>query len=67
MNKLANPLGVQVHDLRSMSAKSAAVAIQVLAQNLGNDFEVLALKLITKDILLKVVSSGNKTLSDLAH
>jgi hypothetical protein len=50
-----------------MSAKSAAVAIQVLAQNLGNDFEVLALKLITKDILLKVVSSGNKTLSDLAH
>jgi hypothetical protein len=50
-----------------MSAKAAGVAIQVLAQNLGNDFEHLALKLITKEALLKVVYSGNKTLADIAH
>lgn len=60
-------LGVQIHDLRSMSAKAAGVAIQVLAQNLGNDFEHLALKLITKEALLKVVYSGNKTLADIGH
>lgn len=50
-----------------MSAKAAGLAIQTLAQNLGNDFEMLALKLITKDALLKVLHSGNKTLADLAH
>ena len=50
-----------------MSAKAAGQAIQVLAQNLGNDFEHLALKLITKEALLKVVYSGNKTLADIAH
>lgn len=39
----------------------------MLAQNLGNDFEVLALKLITKEALLKVIHSANKTLADHAH
>jgi len=50
-----------------MSAKSAGVTIQALAQNLGNDFEILALKLITKDALLKVIQSAQKTLADHAH
>ena len=39
----------------------------MLAQNLGNDFEFLALKLITKDALLKAVSAANKCLSDISH
>ena len=43
------------------------MAIQVLSQNLGNDFEVLALKLISKEALIKVLHSGNKTLGDVAH
>jgi hypothetical protein len=50
-----------------MSAKSAHTSIQVLAQSFGNDFESLALKLVTKDSLLKVLHSGNKTLADHAH
>lgn len=50
-----------------MSAKAASQAIQVLAQNLGNDFEVLALKLITKEALIKVLHSGNKMLAEFAH
>ena len=37
-----------------MSAKSAGISIQMLASNLGNDFEFLALKLITKESLIKV-------------
>jgi hypothetical protein len=56
-----------MHDLRSLSAKSAGLAIQVLAQCLGNDFETLALKLVTKDGLIKVVSNANKTLSEVGH
>jgi len=67
IRKLGNVLSVQIHDLRSISAKAASISIQVLSQVLGNDFEQLALKLIQKDALLKVLSSGNKTLSDLAH
>lgn len=39
----------------------------MLAQNFGNDFEFLALKLITKDGLIKVLHNGNKTLSDIGH
>ena len=50
-----------------MSAKQASVAIQVLAQCLGNDFEVLAHKLITKEALIKVLHSGNKMLAEFAH
>lgn len=50
-----------------MSAKAASVSIQVLAQNLGNDFEILALKIITKEGLIKVLHSGNKTLAEQAH
>ena len=50
-----------------MSAKSAHTAIQVLAQSFGNDFEALALKLMTKEALIKVLHNGNKTLSELAH
>jgi hypothetical protein len=50
-----------------MSAKSAGISIQMLAANLGNDFEYLALKLITKESLIKVLHNGNKTLSDVAH
>ena len=56
-----------MHDLRSNPAKAAGISIQVLAQNLGNDFEFLALKLITKDALLKAIASGNKCLSDISH
>ena len=67
VNKLANPLSIQVHDLRSMSAKAAGLAIQTLALNFGNDFEFLALKLITKDTLIKVLHNGNKTLADVGH
>lgn len=67
MNKLAASLAVQIHDLRSMGAKGAHTTIQVLAQSFGNDFETLALKLVTKDSLLKVLHSGNKTLADHAH
>ena len=50
-----------------MGAKGAHTTIQVLAQSFGNDFETLALKLVTKDSLLKVLHSGNKTLADHAH
>jgi|TARA_B110000305_G_C19317702_1_gene577337 hypothetical protein len=50
-----------------MGAKAAGLAIQTLAQNLGNDFEMLALKLMTKDTLLKVLHTANKTLADHAH
>jgi hypothetical protein len=34
---------------------------------LGNDFEVLAHKLITKEALIKVLHSGNKMLSEFGH
>jgi hypothetical protein len=54
-----------MHDLRSLSAKSAGLAIQTLSQCLGNDFEYLALKLVTKDGLIKVLSNGNKTLVEI--
>ena len=50
-----------------MSAKKAGLTIQTLAQCFGNDFETLALKLITKEGLLKVVSNGQKILSDIGH
>ena len=53
--------------MRSNPAKAASVSIQVLAQNLGNDFEFLALKLVSKDALIKAAASGNKCLSDLSH
>ena len=67
VNKLGTCLGAQVHDLRSNPAKAASVSIQVLAQNLGNDFEFLALKLVSKYALIKAAASGNKCLSDLSH
>ena len=50
-----------------MGAKAAGVAIQTLAQCLGNDFENLALKLIRKDALIKVLHNGNKTLAEIGH
>ena len=50
-----------------MGAKAAGLAVQVLAQCLGNDFENLALKLIQKEGLLKVLHNGNKTLADIGH
>lgn len=56
-----------MHDLRSLSAKSAGLAIQTLSQCLGNDFETLALKLINKDGLIKAISNANKTLADIGH
>ena len=67
VNKLATPLNIQIHDLRSMSAKKAGLAIQTLAQCFGNDFEHLALKLITKEGLLKVLANGQKILADIGH
>lgn len=50
-----------------MGAKAAGTSIQVLAQCLGNDFEALALKLVQKDALMKVLHNGNKTLSEIGH
>lgn len=41
--------------------------MQTLAQCLSNDFETLALKLVTKEGLIKVISNANKTLADVGH
>lgn len=38
-----------------------------MAQNLQNDFEVLALKLITKEALIKGLANGNKILVECSH
>jgi hypothetical protein len=39
----------------------------VLAQCLTNDFEAAAIKIVTKDYLLKALHSGNRQLGECAH
>ena len=52
-------------DLRSAITKEAGKSILVLAQSLGNDFDLLANKLISKDSLIKVLHNGNKVLAEV--
>jgi hypothetical protein len=53
--------------LRSASAKEAGKTISILAQCLGDDFEQLAYKFISKDSLFKLLHNGNKVLAEVAN
>ena len=54
-------------DLRSAITKEAGKTIQILAQIMGEDFESLSLKFLSKDSLIKLLHSGTKMLAENGH
>ncbi len=54
-------------DPRSVIAKDAARAVLVMSQTLGNDFETLCYKYMSKECFLKMLNAGTKVITEAGH
>ena len=58
-------LTAQILCLRSQNAKEAGIAIQMLAEALGDDFESAAFRFMTKDAIVKLMNAGKHILAEI--
>ena len=66
-NKLSVSLQNQMTDKRSAIIRETSITIQVLAQSMGTQFEILVVKLLSQNSLLKIIQSANKVIAERAH
>ncbi|KAL4510674.1 hypothetical protein ABPG72_004828 [Tetrahymena utriculariae] len=65
--KLFNYINYQLKDLRSAVQKEACKLLSISAEKMQKSFESIAIKFISKESLLNIINSGNKTLCENAH
>ena len=54
-------------DKRSAIIKETSITISVMAQALGSQFEVLGVKLMAQNSLMKLISNANKVIAEHGH
>ncbi|KAL4464070.1 hypothetical protein ABPG74_006007 [Tetrahymena malaccensis] len=65
--KLYNYINYQLKDLRSAVQKEACKLLSISAEKMQKSFESIAIKFVSKESLLNIINSGNKTLCENAH
>ncbi|EAS07455.1 CLASP amine-terminal protein (macronuclear) [Tetrahymena thermophila SB210] len=65
--KLYNYINYQLKDLRSAVQKEACKLLSISAEKMQKSFESIAIKYVSKESLLNIINSGNKTLCENAH
>jgi CLIP-associating protein 1/2 len=67
MSKLYPHMTAQINDLRSAITKEAGRMVVLAAQQCGQKLDVFCERIISKEFLLKVISSANKIISENGH